>query len=123
MVERERERQIDARHLAQDLALEGADDRAIRRALRERQLDDCLNDEEIAHIVSEYAVVEDFEFTQENRSPHYLVRSFGVAVMLGGCVVWYLFGFDFIPVGAIVFGLLLALAPDKAFSDVFSDLF
>ena len=119
MLTHEQERQIEAKHLAQDLALEGADAKAIRGALSEGQFGGCLDDAEIEHILSENAVVEHFELAQGNKSSHYVIRFFGVTVMLAGGVVWYFWGFDVIPLGAIVLGFLLAWVPDKAFSDVF----
>jgi hypothetical protein len=119
MLTRDQERQIEARHLAQDLALEGADEDAIRGALSEGQFGDCLDDGEITHIISENAVVEHIELKQGNKSSHHVLRACGVAVMLAGGVVWYFCGFDIIPLGAIVFGFVLAWAPDKAFLDIF----
>ena len=118
MAQQEQERQIDARHLAQDLALAGADAIVIREALGERQLDDCLDDQAITNILSENAVVEEIEVEQGKKSRHYVLRSFGAAVMLAGCAVWYIFGFDIIPLGGIVFGALLAWAPQLAFFDM-----
>ena len=117
--EQEQERQIDARHLAQDLALEGADAGAIRQALGDRKFGDCLDDEAISRILSDYRVVEEIEVKVAKKSRHYFFRSCGVAVMLAGCAVWYIFGFDFIPLAGIVFGALLAWAPEMAFFDIF----
>ena len=119
MTPHEQERQIDARHLAQDLAVAGADAVVIRQALRERQLDDCLEDRDITHILSEYAVVEDIESRQGNTSRHYVIRACGVTVALAACVVWYIWGFDVVPFGGIVFGSLLAWAPHLAHFDIF----
>jgi hypothetical protein len=119
MLTREQEHQVDAEHLAQDMALQGADASAIREALRDRQLGDFLNDAAISHILGEYDVVEEIEVQVGKKSRHYFFRSCGVAVMLAGCTVWYIFGFDIIPLAGIVFGALLAMAPEMAFFDIF----
>ncbi len=117
--EHEHERQTDAKQLAQDLALAGADAIVIREALRERQLDDCLDDQAITHILSEYAVVEQIEAREGSTLLHYFIRAGGVAVALASCVVWYIWGFDVVPFGGIVFGSLLAWAPHLANFEIF----
>jgi len=113
------ERQADARHLAQDLARVGADATVIREALRDRKLDDCLDDQAVMHILSECAVVEELEAKEGSTWLQNLIRIGGISVALASCVVWYVWGFDIVPFGGIVFGTLLAWAPHLANLDIF----
>ena len=119
MAPHELERQTDARHLAQDLAAAGADAIVIRETLCERHLSDCLDDPAITHILSEYAVVEEIEARNGSTLLQNIVRAGGVVVALASCVVWYIWGFDVVPFGGIVFGSLLAWAPHLANFEIF----
>ncbi len=134
MLETKDERRLEARHLAQDLALRGLDAEDIFEGLFDAGLHREISDDEIDGIIREVAVADRFK---SGHGPilnpvfrafggvvgvwNLVLRIFGAVVLVGGGVVWYFFGFDMVPLIAIIVGLLLFLAPGRAFSDIFED--